>query len=380
MKQITFNNVKAKNIVTGEEREIPAITGRNYDREISDINDRIDDLELFKFPNVTIIGTPTINHGQISGFSNSSYLKFPFMVDFRNHSFEIKMAFTTGSNVTNQENIFDSDFGLAFAIRSGKFVIAVSTNGTNWDLGEGVGTYSVQPNTTYYVRLGWDLTNYYLSYSLDGSAFINDINKAGTAQPYPKQIFIGVGENFTTVVNHFTGTINLNHATLQIGYEIVWSGMDDAGLSTRADVSLSNIDEAGEAKIKSVAGSVDVQINGASIVEGGVANIPIAGPGVKGVVSVTSAYAMAVTNGILMPVTNGTFIKNRNKINSNPALLSSFNYDEAVKYAMCDGKGAEWTDEEKTSAQQRIGILTLTQEEYDLIEVKNESTIYLIVG
>lgn len=219
---------------------------------INELVAKVDDLELFKFPNVTIIGAPTINHGQISGFTSADFLKFPFLVDFHGQPFEINMAFTTGANVTNQENIFDSDYGLAFAIRSGHFVIAISTNGTTWDLGEGVGTYTVLPNTTYYVRLSWDGSSYKLAYSLDGSAYTDDITKAGTSQPYPRQIYIGVGENFASVVNHFAGTINLNKADLRIAGEVVWLGMDDAGLSTRADVSLSNIDAAGEDKIKEV--------------------------------------------------------------------------------------------------------------------------------
>ena len=137
--------------------------------DISGLDDKINELELFKFPNVTIIGTPTINNGQISNFSATSYLKFPFLVDFRSQPFEINMCFTTGSNVVNQENIFDSDFGLAFAVRNSRFVIAISTNGTSWDLGEGVGSLAVQPNTTYYVKISWNGSQYVLYYSFDGT-------------------------------------------------------------------------------------------------------------------------------------------------------------------------------------------------------------------
>mgnify|MGYP003295826138 CR=1 FL=1 len=220
------------------------------------VDDKISEVELYKFPNVTIIGEPTITHGQISNFSTTSYMKFPFLVDFHSQPFEINMEFTTSSNVTNQENIFDSDFGLAFAIRDKKFVVAISTNGSTWNLGEGIGTYTVQPKTTYYVRLSWNKMLYKLEYSLDGTNFITDITKTATVQPYPKQIYIGVGENFTTVVNYFSGTVNLNNANLKILGEIVWQGMDDAGLSTRLDTSLSNIDEDGKTAIKEIAKTI----------------------------------------------------------------------------------------------------------------------------
>lgn len=52
--------------------------------------------------------------------------------------------------------------------------------------------------------------------------------------------------------------------------------------------------------------------------------------------------------------------------------------DQIVKDVMCGGTGAEWTEAEKKNAQDRIGIVVITQEEYDLIEVKGENTIYII--
>ncbi len=98
---------------------------------ITSAEEKIQDIELAKFPNVTIIGQPTINQGQISNFSASNYCQFPFVVNFQNKKFEIDFEFTTGADVSNQHNVLDSNFGLAFAVRSSKFVIALSTNGTN---------------------------------------------------------------------------------------------------------------------------------------------------------------------------------------------------------------------------------------------------------
>lgn len=218
--------------------------------EFEDLVDKVDDLQLFKFPNATIVGEPTINNGQISGFSENNYLKFPFLVDFKNKPFTIVMDFTTGANVTNQENIFDSDFGLAFAIRNENFVFAVSSNGTSWNIGEGVGTYTVSPNTTYRVKLAWNGSEYTLAYSLDGGKnYITDITKSGTVQPYPTQIYIGIGEDHAAVLNYFTGIINFNYAELYIDNILVWTGMDDVGLASRLATDVSNIDEAGKAKI-----------------------------------------------------------------------------------------------------------------------------------
>lgn len=184
------------------------------------VDERISEVELAKFPNMTIIGEPTIQSGQVSNFSSADFMEFPFLVDFNNRPFEINMSFTTGANVTSQENILDSDFGLAFAIRSGKFVIAISSNGTSWNLGEGVGTHNVQANTSYRVKIAWDRMTYKVSYSLDGGKnYIQDINKVAVQSPYPKQMFIGVGK---LAQNHFMGIINLNYCDVYIQNELIW--------------------------------------------------------------------------------------------------------------------------------------------------------------
>lgn len=214
----------------------------------------LDELKLFKFPNVTIIGEPTINNGQISDFSVNDYLEFPFLVNFRDRAFEINFDIKTGSNVTAQENILDSDFGLAFAVRNSRFVMAVSTNGTSWNLGEIIGSNVILPNTSYRVKISYDRLRYKIQYSIDGGqTYIEDaVKTAANQSPFPKQMYIGVGEVNAAVKNVFTGIINLNYANLKINNELVWQGMDDVGLATRLAVDMSNIDPAGEQKVKDI--------------------------------------------------------------------------------------------------------------------------------
>lgn len=223
---------------------------------ISALEEQIKELELYKFPNAVIIGSPIINHGQVSGFSAENYLRFPFLVDFQNRAFTINMAFTTGSNVTTQQNIIDSAFGLAFAIKDGKFLIAISTNGTSWNLGAHSGTYSVQPNTSYKVRVSWNRIQYKVEYSLDGTNYYTDISLAQTASPYPRQITIGVGDLNAAQPHPFGGIIDLNYSDLYVSGDLVWQGMDDVGLATRAAIDLSNIDAAGVQRILNILATV----------------------------------------------------------------------------------------------------------------------------
>lgn len=252
-----------ENVIVGKE-----LTNKEYvageieliQNEIQTVKDKVENIETFKFPNAVIVGAPVINNGQISGFSETDYLRFPYLVNFDGRPFVIDSNFTTSDDVTTQQNIFDSDYGFAFAIRNSKFVIALSSDGTSWNIGEGVGTYNVLPNTSYKVKLSWDGSAYKLAYSIDnGDTYINDITVNSSESLYPKLIYIGVGESSGTVLNAFKGSINLNYCNLFINNALVWQGMDDVGMASRLAVDLSNIDTFGEKKIKEIAGqSIDV--------------------------------------------------------------------------------------------------------------------------
>lgn len=207
-------------------------------------------LKLFKFPNATIFGQPTIQDGQVSNFSTSNYLQFPFLVDFAGRPWQIDCAFTTGADVSQQHNIFDSAFGLAFAFANGHFVMALSTNGTSWNLGAPEGTHAIVPLTTYYVRIAWDGSRYTLAFSTDKENYTTDISVTSDASLYPRQIIIGKD---LANLHVFNGSINMNHAMLTISGKVVWQGMDDAGLATRMAIDMSNIDAAGKLRLNNVA-------------------------------------------------------------------------------------------------------------------------------
>lgn len=214
------------------------------------LNGKIKDIELFKFPNAIIIGEPIIQNGQVSDFSTVSYLQFPFILDLHEKAFQIDFCFTTATNVQTQQNILDSKFGLALAIQNGKGVMAISSNGTSWDIGSVVGTQTLQSNTTYYARLIWDRLQYKTQLSTDGVNYVDDMVIVDTRRPFPTTIFIGGCDTAETghAGHPFLGSINLNKCSLSVMNNVIWQGMDDAGLATRADVSLSNLDQAGQAK------------------------------------------------------------------------------------------------------------------------------------
>lgn len=263
----TWNVGLAKYVVSGN---IATAAGVSYDNTSSGltaevVQDAIDetvakinDIQLFKFPNATIIGAPTINNGQVSGFSALNYMKFPFIVNMQGRPFTIDIAFTTGTDITNQQNIIDGiDHGIAFAIRSSKFIIVLGSKTGEWDIsgGEKVSSVIVQPQTTYLVRISWDGSVYKFEYSTNGETYTEDATMRVTSSLslYPTQINIGVTSGLGGI---FTGIINMNYCSLTISNKVVWTGMDDVGLATRMAVDMSNIDDAGVEKVKSIIGDL----------------------------------------------------------------------------------------------------------------------------
>ena len=221
----------------------------------SAITNKINEIELAKFPNAAIIGTPTIVSGNISGFSASDYLQFPFTLNVSNLPFYLDMVFTTGEDVTTQQNILDSTYGLAFAIHNDKFIIALSSNGSSWDIGNETGAYTVLANTTYYIRIEWTGTEYTLSYSTEN--FINldtDISIMSTLGISQQITYIGASPNLWGghTAHPFEGTLNFNGWELYVNDILRWQGMDDAGLSARANRSLTNLDGVGQRKIETI--------------------------------------------------------------------------------------------------------------------------------
>lgn len=104
----------------------------------------------------------------------------------------------------------------------------------------------------------------------------------------------------------------------------------------------------------------DVQVNGASVVTDGVANIGKASASALGVVKIGTNLGIDLASDGSVRVNRAvnSNIDDRNRqINQTlyPPIVPN-NLDYAVKAAMTDGKGAAWTPAEQAAAQQRLGI------------------------
>lgn len=104
--------------------------------------------------------------------------------------------------------------------------------------------------------------------------------------------------------------------------------------------------------------NLDVRINGESIVQDGVAEIPISSHDTLGLVY-TDNSAGGYTTGLMNQ--QGRLKVNTASIDdvNNRRLrkeIDCSNFDYAVKAAMCDGKGATWTADEQVAARERMGV------------------------
>lgn len=131
----------------------------------------------------------------------------------------------------------------------------------------------------------------------------------------------------------------------------------------------------------------DVQINGASVKNGTVANIPWASTSGAGVVRILDSYGISVYDYARIGVAQAGVTEFDGRSSLKPITMRSF--DLAVKKALCTVGNTEgnvlqkpliWNEQEKQNARQRLGvaIVTLTQAEYDALEVKSADTTYLV--
>lgn len=126
-----------------------------------------------------------------------------------------------------------------------------------------------------------------------------------------------------------------------------------------ATVTAENIQSAlGYAPVK------DVQVAGSSVLDGGVANVPIASATRAGVVSILTPVDSGIwnDNGSLK-ISYATDAEISTRVGFRKTIVCT-NLDTAVKAAMCDGKGAAWTDAEQKAARKRMGA----DDNYVLIE------------
>ena len=98
----------------------------------------------------------------------------------------------------------------------------------------------------------------------------------------------------------------------------------------------------------------DVQVAGSSVLDGGVANVPVASENSYGVLRPYTWTGTRIDplGRLGLFASTETHIGNRQSTTA----ITPTNLDYAIKAAMCDGKGAAWTAAEQKAARERMGV------------------------
>lgn len=180
--------------------------------------------------NVSLVGTPVVDNGVISGFSTSNYataLTFPTDEDF---VFEFKIK--TSADISGEQEIFACPTASGPA-QNYFFLVNLESNNLNaiFNGGFGVWQYSfgtpAQPETDYIVKVVYSKTNNTLHVTMslaNGTVLLDDTKQVGELYDI-KDAVIGTGKDTAALIfNPFKGSVDLKECYIESNGQRIWSG------------------------------------------------------------------------------------------------------------------------------------------------------------
>lgn len=180
--------------------------------------------------NVSLVGTPVVDNGVISGFSTSNYataLTFPTDEDF---VFEFKIK--TSADISGEQEIFACPTASGPA-QNYFCLVNLESNNLNaiFNGGFGVWQYSfgtpAQPETDYIVKVVYSKTNNTLHVTMslaNGTVLLDDTKQVGELYDI-KDAVIGTGKDTAALIfNPFKGSVDLKECYIESNGQRIWSG------------------------------------------------------------------------------------------------------------------------------------------------------------
>lgn len=190
--------------------------------------------------NVTEKGSLKIYNGVVSGFSASNYLEVAPSFDVSSaQSWEMVYKITTSDKITTGQTICGHTGSstadpIAITTNTSKhFALTVSNSTSSSFINAVSGTYTMLPNTTYWLKVTFDGSKYVLSYSLDGVNFTEDVVKENTKVPYTSNLVLGRQQGSDSEFP-FLGAIDLKECYIKINGELWWTGTVEGTQCVRA--------------------------------------------------------------------------------------------------------------------------------------------------
>ena len=170
----------------------------------------------------TVVGSPTITDGVVSGFSSANYLNLGANVPYSNN-FEMVFKFTTGTIGTTQA-IFEgttSNTGATIIISTNGKLFVSAGNGS-WIVNT-AGTTVLSANTTYYIKFSYKNNVYKLELSTDNVNWNTEISvESSSTISTTSNKSIGYSTRFSGRV--FTGSIDMNNTYIKINNKLWFNG------------------------------------------------------------------------------------------------------------------------------------------------------------
>ncbi len=175
----------------------------------------------------TIIGSPTINGGVVSGFSTSNYIELEDKYK-STHNAEYVFKFTTSSDVATSQSAIHTEFLFNIDIGSSKMQIynyGINKNTPFID--------SISANTTYWIKIYIEGSSKTYSYSTDGITYTGHTTIIDEGmKPEDTTYHITLGEISIAADRPFFGSIDLSESYIKINNETVWQGEVNTGYIT----------------------------------------------------------------------------------------------------------------------------------------------------
>lgn len=195
-------------------------------------------------------GSPTINTTTkvVSGFSTSNYLSMDKNPNFSQEAHSNPWEAYAKINISSL-NYFNPIYGGGsgswmpdlYVTANNVLGMSLSSTGSSYDIADGVsGTTVLSANTDYWIKFGWNGTEYYAELSTDGKNYIREVTISSTTPISSRSYQLLIGFR---VGNYFHGSIYLNDCFINLNNQRWWSayfsGIDENTLTGIAQENIS---------------------------------------------------------------------------------------------------------------------------------------------
>lgn len=201
-------------------------------------------------PNVTVVGSPTIENGVASGFSSTSWLVLPENFSPNSNSWDMVAKFNLSALGIDRGLFNSSSVGyqpIYIAVtKENKLYSDAYVNNTSTLLFNVTGTTTLEVNKDYYVKASYNPeTGYELSLSTDGITYTPEASSSVTT-PITSGYNVVIGADFQAGGKYYAsaftnGSIDLKKSYIKINGEEWWRGTRNVVDGTADDYDFTKI-------------------------------------------------------------------------------------------------------------------------------------------